>query len=160
MIVFGNVSGLLNLIVFVFLLTFLASIFASQLFRGEIPETDESGGTIRVPFFDIYNSFLGMYQIFSSENWTTILYNVTTYEKKYGTAWIGASFCVLWFIFANCKSKLWLYGYTTNLFPVIVLNMFIAVIQENFDVSEDEKRLQQVKAFLQQKEAGLSSANT
>jgi hypothetical protein len=43
---------------------------------------------------------------------------------------------------------------------VIVLNMFIAVIQENFDVSEDEKRLQQVKAFLQQKEQGLNSGNT
>jgi hypothetical protein len=42
---------------------------------------------------------------------------------------------------------------------VIVLNMFIAVIQENFDVSEDEKRLQQVKAFLHQKEQGLSSSH-
>jgi hypothetical protein len=36
--------------------------------------------------------------------------------------------------------------------------MFIAVIQENFDVSEDEKRLQQVKAFLQKKEQGTSSS--
>ncbi|KAF2832985.1 hypothetical protein CC86DRAFT_461449 [Ophiobolus disseminans] len=142
MIVFGNVSGLLNLILFVFLLTFLASIFASQLFRGEIPEED-AGETIRVPFFDIYNSFLGMYQIFSSENWTTILYGVTKYQQQFGTAWIGASFCILWFIFAN----------------FIVLNMFIAVIQENFDVSEDEKRLQQVKAFLHQKEQGLSSSH-
>ncbi|KAJ4367384.1 calcium channel protein [Neocucurbitaria cava] len=141
MIVFGNVSGLLNLILFVFLLTFLASIFASQLFRGEIPE-EADGETTRVPFFDIYNSFLGMYQIFSSENWTGILYSVTGYEKEFGTAWIGAAFCILWFIFAN----------------FIVLNMFIAVIQENFDVSEDEKRLQQVKAFLQQKEQGLSSS--
>lgn len=35
--------------------------------------------------------------------------------------------------------------------------MFIAVIQESFDVSEDEKRLQQVKAFLQHKELGTSS---
>ncbi|KAH7080347.1 calcium-channel protein CCH1 [Paraphoma chrysanthemicola] len=142
MIVFGNFSGLLNLILFVFLLTFLAAIFASQLFRGELPEEDADGNTVRVPFFDIYNSFLGMYQIFSSENWTTILYGVTGYQQKYGTAWIGASFCILWFIFAN----------------LIVLNMFIAVIQENFDVSEDEKRLQQVKAFLQQKEQGLNSS--
>ncbi|USP74293.1 hypothetical protein yc1106_01567 [Curvularia clavata] len=142
MIVFGNAGGLLNLILFVFLLTFLASIFASQLFRGEIPEEDDSGEPIRVAFFDIYNSFLGMYQIFSSENWTTILYNVTNYQKPFGIAWIGASFCILWFIFAN----------------FIVLNMFIAVIQENFDVSEDEKRLQQVKAFLQQKEDGLTSS--
>lgn len=36
--------------------------------------------------------------------------------------------------------------------------MFIAVIQENFDVSEDEKRLQQVKAFLQDKELGQASS--
>ncbi|KNG51313.1 calcium channel subunit cch1 [Stemphylium lycopersici] len=141
MIVFGNAGGLLNLILFVFLLTFLASIFASKLFRGEIPEEDD-GETVRVPFFDIYNSFLGMYQIFSSENWTEILYNVTSFQKPYGISWIGASFCILWFIFAN----------------FIVLNMFIAVIQENFDVSEDEKRLQQVKAFLQQKEDGLTSS--
>lgn len=35
--------------------------------------------------------------------------------------------------------------------------MFIAVIQENFDVSEDEKRVQQVRAFLQRKELGASS---
>lgn len=158
MIVFGNVSGLLNLILFVFLLTFLASIFASQLFRGEIPES-EDGETIRVPFFDIYNSFLGMYQIFSSENWTGILYTVTNYQKQFGTAWIGAAFCILWFIFANCGLPLptrtfW----SANFDIVIVLNMFIAVIQENFDVSEDEKRLQQVKAFLQQKEQGLNSS--
>lgn len=102
MIVFGNVSGLLNLIVFVFLLTFLASIFASQLFRGEIPETD-GGDTVRVPFNDIWNSFIGMYIIFSSENWTEIMYTVTGYQKSFGTAWIGASFCILWFIFANRK---------------------------------------------------------
>lgn len=37
--------------------------------------------------------------------------------------------------------------------------MFIAVIQENFDVSEDEKRLQQVKAFLQNKEQGFNSSD-
>lgn len=102
MIVFGNVSGLLNLILFVFLLTFLASIFASQLFRGEIPESADDE-TIRVPFNDIFNSFIGMYIIFSSENWTEILYTVTSYQQAFGTAWIGASFCILWFIFANCK---------------------------------------------------------
>jgi hypothetical protein len=103
MIVLGNVSGLLNLILFVFLLTFLASIFATQLFRGELPYASEDGETIRVSFNTLYNSFLGMYQILSSENWTTILYNVTTYEKAFNTAWIGAAFCILWFIFGNCE---------------------------------------------------------
>ncbi len=55
---------------------------------------------------------------------------------------MGATFFILWFIL----------GY------FIVLNMFIAVIQENFDVSEDEKRMQQVKAFLEQKEVGTSAS--
>ncbi|KAK5159113.1 hypothetical protein LTR04_005122 [Oleoguttula sp. CCFEE 6159] len=140
-LVFRHVSGLLNLILFVFLLTFLAAIFAVQMFRGELPVDDASGNPIHVTFATIYNSFLGMYQILSSENWTAIVYNITAYDTIYDTAWIGAGFFILWFILAN----------------FIVLNMFIAVIQENFDVSEDEKRLQQVKAFLQRKEFGGSS---
>ena len=141
MIVWRNIIGLLNLIVFVFLLTFLAAILASQLFRGEFPADDASGTVIRITFFDIYNSWIGMYQVFSSENWTTLLYNATQFDVHWDTAWYGAIFFIMWFILAN----------------FIVLNMFIAVIQESFDVSEDHKRLQQVKSFLQQKEMGASA---
>ncbi|KAK7511325.1 calcium-channel protein CCH1 [Phyllosticta citriasiana] len=135
--VLGNASGLLNLIFFVFLITYLASLFATQIFRGELPQEND-GETIEVTFKTLFNAFLGMYQLLSSENWTTILYNVTNFEVGHDTAWIGAAFLIMWYILAN----------------FIVLNMFIAVIQEGFDVSEDEKRLQQVKAFLQQKEQG------
>lgn len=143
-LVLRHVSGVLNLILFVFLLTFLAAIFATQLFRGVLPQVDDDGNEIDVNFSTIYNSFLGMYQILSSENWTTILYNVTRFSVHNHTAWIGATFLILWFILAF----------------FIVLNMFIAVIQENFDVSEDQKRLQQVRMFLQQKELGNSSHGT
>ncbi|OAT03551.1 calcium channel subunit Cch1 [Blastomyces gilchristii SLH14081] len=139
--VFKNVVGLLNLIIFVFLITFLASIFAVQLFRGQIPSEDIGGNEIQITFFDIYNSFLGMYQILSSENWTAILYSAVESTYPWNTAWISAIFVIMWFILAN----------------FVVLNMFIAVIQESFDVSEDEKRIQQVKAFLQQKQLSGSS---
>lgn len=141
MVVFRNIGGLLNLIVFVFLITFLTAILASQLFRGEFPMEDKTGAPIRITFFDIYNSFLGMYQVLSSENWTSIMYNATQFDVQFNTAWLAAIFFIMWFILAN----------------FIVLNMFIAVIQESFEVSEDEKRLQQVKAFLQQKELSGSS---
>jgi len=104
MIVLGNVGGLMNLILFVFLLTFLASIFASQLLRGELPFEDD-GDVLPVSFFTIYNSFIGMYQILSSENWTSILYNVTSSQVDSSSSWIGASFCILWFIFANCRFR-------------------------------------------------------
>ena len=97
-------SGIVNLVVFVFLITFLAAIFAVQIFRGELPPEDSEGDTMRISFFTIYNSFLGMYQVLSSENWTAILYNVTENLNDYGTAWIGAAFLVLWFILAHCES--------------------------------------------------------
>ncbi|OQE41116.1 hypothetical protein PENCOP_c005G03447 [Penicillium coprophilum] len=135
-VVFRNTVGLLNLIFFLFLMTFLSAIFATQLFRGQIPTTDPSDTSIVIRFSDIYNSFLGMYIILSSENWTTILYNATAYTAQFNTAWISAAFIILWFIVAN----------------FIILNMFIAVIQESFDVSEDEKRMHQVRAFLEQKQ--------
>ena len=142
LLVLRHVSGIANLILFVFLLTFLAAIFATQLFRGTLPQED-GGEALEVSFFTIFNSFLGMYQLLSSENWTSILYNVTSHNNSWDTAWIGAAFLIIWYILAN----------------FIVLNMFIAVIQENFDVSEDQKRMQQVRMFLQQKELGSSSSH-
>ena len=99
----GSTSGILNLVVFVFLITFLGAIFAVQIFRGDIPQMGTDGKTTRVSFFTIFNSFLGMYQILSSENWTTILYNATQCLNPYGTAWIAATFLIIWFILANCK---------------------------------------------------------
>lgn len=143
LLVLGNAAGIANLMLFVFLMTFLVSIFASQLFRGQIPVVNDDGELNRISFFTIYNSFLGMYQILSSENWTDILYAVTSYAHGYKTGWIGATFLIGWF--------------TLSYF--ILVNMFIAVIQENFDVSEDEKRLEQVKAFLQRKELGHNASN-
>ncbi|KAG5930018.1 hypothetical protein E4U42_003321 [Claviceps africana] len=143
LLVLGNSAGIANLMLFVFLMTLFVAIFASQLFRGQIPKYDEGGDLIEISFFSMYNSFLGMYQILSSENWTQILYSVTSHLKEFHTAWIGAIFLIGWFILAF----------------LILVNMFIAVIQENFDVSEDEKRLEQVKAFLQRKELGHNPSN-
>lgn len=86
-VVFRNTVGLLNLIFFLFLMTFLSAIFATQLFRSQIPAEDPTGSAIMIQFSNIYNSFLGMYQILSSENWTTILYNATSYTTNYNTTW-------------------------------------------------------------------------
>ncbi|EOD48682.1 putative calcium channel subunit cch1 protein [Neofusicoccum parvum UCRNP2] len=110
MTVLGNVYGLLNLILFVFLLTFLAALFAAQMFRGELPQ-DDDGESVRITFATLFNSFLGMYQLLSSENWTDVLFSVTKYEVGYNTAWIGAAFLIIWYILANSKAgmltRLW-----------------------------------------------------
>ncbi|KAI1843380.1 hypothetical protein JX266_010377 [Neoarthrinium moseri] len=143
LLVLGNAAGIGNLMLFVFLITFLMAILAVQLFRGEIPMYDDDNNLNEISFNTIYNAFLGMYQILSSENWTSILYDVTSYTTHLGTSFYGAIFLIGWFVLAF----------------FIIVNMFIAVIQENFDVSEDEKRLEQVKAFLQRKELGSNSSN-
>lgn len=141
MTVMSNVIGLLNLILFVILITFFTSIFAVQLFREQVPREDSSGEIVRTHFSNIYNSFLGLYQVLSSEDWTSVMFLVVEAGDEWNTGWISAAFMIMWFILSN----------------FVVLNMFIAVIQESFDVSEDEKRLQQVKAFLQQKQLTGSS---
>lgn len=122
------------------LITYLCAIFAVQLVRGDIPE-EIDGEPVRITFFTMYNAFLGMYQVFSSENWTDVLYNATMVQSPYNIGWISAMFFVGWFILSN----------------FVILNMFIAVIQENFDVSEDEKRMYQVKAFLQRRDLGVNN---
>lgn len=88
---------------FLFLLTFLVSIFASQLFREELPVLDSNGNYIEVTFGSIYNCFLGMYQVLSSENWTILMYNITAYDVDSNTAWIGAIFFISWFILGFCR---------------------------------------------------------
>lgn len=142
LLVLGNAAGIGNLMLFVFLITFLMSIFAVQLFRGEIPE-EMDGEPNRITFNTIFNAFLGMYQVLSSENWTEILYTVTASVDSRHTSWMGAIFLIGWFILSF----------------FILINMFIAVIQENFDVSEDEKRIEQVKLFLRRKDPGKQTGN-
>lgn len=129
--VFGSLSGLFNMILFLLLIVGLASLLAAQLFRGDLPQEDD-GETIEINFKHMWNSFLGMYQIFSSENWTTPLYNVLSIEGEFKQAVIGGIFLSGWFLFAN----------------FIVLQMFIAVIAENFGVAESQKRAQQLELYL------------
>jgi hypothetical protein len=55
--VFGSFAGLLNLVIFLLLVTMIAALVAVQLLRGDIPEGDT------ITFSQTYNSFLGMYQV-------------------------------------------------------------------------------------------------
>lgn len=83
------------------------------------------------------------FQIFSSENWTDILYSSTAAEAAYGQAWISAIFLSGWFLFAN----------------FILLQMFIAVINEGFAIAEEEKQKAQMSAFVQQTEPAAPGVN-
>jgi hypothetical protein len=86
----------------VLLLTFLCALFAVQIVRGDLPET-YNGEITPISFNTIFNAFLGMYEIFSSENWTGILYMATEVQSQYKVGWITAIFFIGWFILGNCR---------------------------------------------------------
>ncbi|KAG8827931.1 calcium channel protein [Serendipita sp. 401] len=125
--VFGNMRGLMNMTIFLMLANFLAALFAVQLFRNDVPET------FNMNFQGVVTSFLAMYQVFTSENWTDVMWATSDAEYPFKQQVIAILFVVMWFFFAN----------------FIMLQMFIAVINENFEVAEEQKRAQQVHAFIQ-----------
>ncbi|KAL5522184.1 CCH1 [Sanghuangporus sanghuang] len=123
--VFGNLYGLINMTLFLILANYIGALVAVQLLRGDLP------GAVNMNFKEVYNSFLAMYQVFSSENWTDILFDSAVAEKPLGQTVLIAIFISLWFLFAN----------------FILLQLFIAVINENFDVAEELKRGKQATDY-------------
>lgn len=89
--------GLVNMSLFLLLVNFIASLVSIQLLRGDMSTTNT------VNFSQIFNAFLGIYQIFSSENWTDVLYATIQAEIPLGQAVILGIFMSSWLLFANCQ---------------------------------------------------------
>ena len=58
----GSVTGLLNMILFLFITVGLTCLMALQLFRGDIP-AESDGQPVEMTFKHTWNSFLAMYQV-------------------------------------------------------------------------------------------------
>ena len=140
--VFGNMYGLANMSLFLIEINLLAALFAVQLVSGDV----EAGNLI--DFGTLYNTFLGIYQVFSSENWTDVLYRAAEPEVPLRQSAVVVLFFAGWMFFANCEFESALTGaYRTKCYIDIVLQMFIAVINENFDVAEESKRSRQASNY-------------
>ncbi|KAJ3558247.1 hypothetical protein NM688_g1042 [Phlebia brevispora] len=126
--VFGNMYGLANMTLFLLLINYITALVGIQLLRGDVPSQD---GQL-VDWGEIFNAFLGIYQVFSSENWTDVLYGSAQPEIPLRQSALVVLFISGWMFFAN----------------FIVLQMFIAVINENFDVAEEHKRSRQASHFI------------
>ncbi|KAJ6472696.1 Ion transport protein-domain-containing protein [Mycena vitilis] len=123
--VFGNMYGLANMTLFLILVNFIAALVAVQFLRGDL-SADET-----MNFGTLFNAFLAVYQVFSSENWTNVMYSTANAEAIFGQSAIAVLFVSGWMLFAN----------------FIVLQMFIAVINENFDVAEEAKKGKQASNY-------------
>ena len=94
---FGNLTGLINMSLFLLLTNYIGAMIAVQLFRGDVPSSSNMN------FSQAFNSFLAMYQVFSSENWTDVLYAASEAEVPFKQAAIAVLFMAGWFLFANCE---------------------------------------------------------
>lgn len=92
--------GLANMTLFLFLVNFLAALVGIQLLRGDV-DGDEA-----LNFAQLWNAFLAVYVIFSSENWTDVLYVAMEAEAGLGQTVIVAVFLCAWMLFANCECTL------------------------------------------------------
>lgn len=128
--VLSNFRPILNITLFYYLLTFLAAILACVLLRGAIPIKSD-GETNFIAFQHLANAFLGMYMVSSTENWTSMLYLAVENTDSNFSRICVAGFFMFWFVLSS----------------FVVLNMFIAVITENLEISPENKRKAQIKAF-------------
>jgi hypothetical protein len=112
---------------FLLLVDLLAALVCVELIRGDMD------GSTMLNFGQLWNPFLAVYQIFSSENWTNVLYAAADAEISLGRAVIVTVFLSSWLIFANCKwpavlMRIALLRQHALFPPVIVMQMFTAVI--------------------------------
>jgi hypothetical protein len=139
MLSFNYFPALLQLCGFLFLLLFLVSVLATELFKATSPK---EAGVQSQPFSDLWVSFLGMYQIFTGEDWTKHLYAVTERDSGQRSGWIGAIFIIAWFAISS----------------IVILNMFLSRVDDSLNLPDDEKRLKQVDNFFkEQKEASFDT---
>jgi hypothetical protein len=89
--------ALTNMTLFLFLVNYISALAAVQLLRGDV------GQNVATNFGEVFNSFLSVYQIFSSENWPTVLYAAINAESQLGQIVVVTVFITGWMLFSNCE---------------------------------------------------------
>lgn len=115
---------------FYFFLIFLVSIIMAILFEGVIPldQMSEFG----FGMFNFANTFVSLFIVASTENWTNILYALQEYSPNISSSFFASVLLITWFVLSNS----------------VIVNIFIAVIAATMDVEEEEKRPLQIKHYL------------
>ncbi|KAI8967340.1 Ion transport protein-domain-containing protein [Mycotypha africana] len=122
-------QGIRNLTIFTFLVLLLFSPISVQLFGGGFQFVGIDEPSMR--FDNSYQAFLALFQIMTGENWTDILYDAMHSQDESSIPYASLFIVLLYFII-----------------HYIVLNLFIAVIMENFDLDEEEIKQYQIRKYI------------
>lgn len=120
----------IELILFGGMLLYFSSIIMSRLFEGIIPlsEMDDDQWIM----YNLPNCIVSLFIITTTENWTDVLYVAQKYAPNTFTAACVAIFLISWFVISN----------------TVMLSIFIAIITDNLELPETEKRITQIKQFV------------
>lgn len=125
-----NIKAIWDLGLFFFILTYLISIIVSRYFEGQV--STSAFDTANFPFQTLPNTFLGLYTITSTENWTEIMYFLAEQALLVSQRAMGSMILIFWFMLSN----------------TVIMNIFIAIIAKTLDVSEEGKRKEQLLQFI------------
>ncbi|CCK71120.1 calcium channel protein CCH1 KNAG_0G00640 [Huiozyma naganishii CBS 8797] len=129
-VVLKNGMMIWNLTSFYFFFTFLVAIILSLFFEGVVDPNEMSDEAFAM--YSLPNSFLSLFIIGSTENWTSILYTLQQYSPNVSSAFFCSVLLIIWFILSNS----------------VMLNIFIALISGSMEIEESEKRPLQIKHYL------------
>ena len=126
-----NIRAIFDLALFYFILLFLVSIILARYFEGTIPPDEFDN--VDFPMNTLPAVFIALYVITSTENWTDVMYSLQEYATTTSSRSFGSIFLIAWFMLSN----------------MIILNIFIAVIANTLEVSEEIKRKHQLIQFIE-----------
>ncbi|KAF8937307.1 calcium channel protein [Dissophora ornata] len=127
--VVGSATGMLNLLLITFMFLLVCSPVPMMLFGGDMTTDDAQP----INFDDLGQSFISLFIILTGENWVNIMYEALDshperYKQVYG---------VVFFVIYYCASH------------YILLNLFIAIVLEHFDMDDDEKYKKQLEIYFE-----------
>lgn len=128
--VWKNISIIFNLSLFYFVILFLVSIIFARYFEDFADE--DSIDQLDFPFHTLPNVFLGLFVVTSTENWSDLMFNLEALAPNKSATFFAVILFIGWFLLSNS----------------IILNIFIAIIGSSLDITEAQKRKEQVKKFV------------
>ena len=104
-----------NIVLFIFVFTLCFAITGRYVFGDSLNEIS------RMNFASLSSSMLILFQLFSGDSWTLVLYKVLESEdgRSYYQQWLGGLFIIVWFLFSK----------------VIMTNLLVSVIVDSFNVT-------------------------
>lgn len=136
----NNIKAIFDLALFYYILLFLLSIILTRYFEGTATKSDTDEDFFG-SMYTLPNSFMSLYIITTTENWTSTVYGLQEHAKSVALRAFGTVFLYIWFVISN----------------TVILGIFIAVIARTLEVSEEGKRKQQLLQFIEDMTKRLQS---